>query len=67
MELLVENKSIAVPGEVLAKGMEYLPTNGTYRGRGIVYLLPVSESLTLTAALSGLLLFQAGIFRKGAT
>lgn len=31
MELLVENKSIAVPGEVLAKGMEYLPTNGTYR------------------------------------
>ena len=31
MELLVENKSIAVPGEVLAKGMEYLPTTGTYR------------------------------------
>ena len=31
MELLVKNKSIAVPGEDLAHGMEYLPTNGTYR------------------------------------
>ena len=31
MELLVENKSIVVPGEELAHGMEYLPTNGTYR------------------------------------
>ena len=31
MELLVKNKSIVVPGEELAHGMEYLPTNGTYR------------------------------------
>ncbi len=30
-QLLVKNKSIVVPGEELAKGMDYLPGNGTYR------------------------------------
>lgn len=30
-KLLVENKDIAVPGEVLAEGMDYLPSQGTYR------------------------------------
>ncbi len=30
-ELLVEKKSVVVPGEVLAKGMDYLPGTGTYR------------------------------------
>ncbi|MBN1377238.1 RNA-binding protein [Candidatus Woesearchaeota archaeon] len=30
-ELLAENKSIVVPGQVIAKGMNYLPTEGTYR------------------------------------
>lgn len=31
MGLLVKNKSIVVPGEELASGMDYLPTHGTYR------------------------------------
>ena len=31
MKLLVKNKSIAVPGEELAHGLEYLPANHTYR------------------------------------
>lgn len=31
MALIVEDKSIVVPGEELASGMDYLPTNGTYR------------------------------------
>ncbi|MBI5388960.1 RNA-binding protein [Candidatus Woesearchaeota archaeon] len=30
-ELKVEERSIVVPGEILADGMEYLPTKGTYR------------------------------------
>tara|TARA_Y100000031_G_scaffold146524_1_gene180536 strand:+ start:1140 stop:1895 length:756 start_codon:yes stop_codon:yes gene_type:complete len=30
-KLLVENKEVVVPGEVLAEGMEFLPSNGTYR------------------------------------
>lgn len=30
-EITVENKKIAVPGEILAKGMDYLPGQGTYR------------------------------------
>jgi len=31
MSLLVKEKEIVVPGQVLARGMEYLPANGTYR------------------------------------
>lgn len=30
-ELVIKNKEIAVPGEVLATGMDYLPGQGTYR------------------------------------
>lgn len=30
-ELLVEEKTVVVPGEVIARGMEYLPSSGTYR------------------------------------
>lgn len=30
-EIVVENKNVVVPGEVLAKGMDYLPGQGTYR------------------------------------
>lgn len=29
--LLVQERSVVVPGEVLAEGMDYLPGNGTYR------------------------------------
>ena len=30
-ELIVESKKVVVPGQILAKGMEYLPSHGTYR------------------------------------
>jgi exosome complex component RRP4 len=30
-ELLIENKDVVVPGQLLAKGMDYLPSQGTYR------------------------------------
>jgi exosome complex component RRP4 len=30
-KLLIEDKSVVVPGEELAEGMDYLPTEGTYR------------------------------------
>jgi len=35
-QLLVKNKDIVVPGEELAKGMDYLPGNGTYRDNDII-------------------------------
>lgn len=31
MSLIVKNKEIIVPGQVLANGMDYLPSQGTYR------------------------------------
>src|SRR3989338_1820415 len=31
MGLLANDKSVVVPGELLAEGMDYLPTSGTYR------------------------------------
>ena len=38
-ELCVTNRDVAVPGEVLAKGMDYLPGRGTYRkGEDIIAL-----------------------------
>ena len=30
-ELLAKDKEVVVPGQILAKGLEYLPSNGTYR------------------------------------
>ena len=30
-ELLVKEKSIVIPGEELAKGIDFLPSYGTYR------------------------------------
>ena len=30
-KLLIKDKEIAVPGEILAEGMDYLPGAGTYR------------------------------------
>ena len=32
-KILIKDKDIAVPGEVLAEGMDYLPGNGTYRDK----------------------------------
>lgn len=30
-KLLVENKQVVVPGQIIAEGMDYLPSTGTYR------------------------------------
>jgi exosome complex RNA-binding protein Rrp4 len=30
-ELLAKDKEVVVPGQVLAKGLDFLPSNGTYR------------------------------------
>lgn len=35
-ELIVKEKEIVVPGEELAKGMDYLPGDGTYRDNDII-------------------------------
>ncbi len=36
-ELLAKDKSIVVPGQPLASGMEFLPSSGTYRKGDIIY------------------------------
>jgi exosome complex component RRP4 len=36
-ELLIENKDVVVPGQLLAKGMDYLPSQGTYRDGENIY------------------------------
>ena len=58
-KLHVENKQIVVPGEVLAEGMEYLPSNGTYRqGENIlanrVGLLRIDGKVLKSIPLSGI-------------
>lgn len=50
-ELVVKEKEIVVPGEVLAKGMEYLPANGTYRDGELIRAMQVG-----TVNLSGRLI-----------
>ena len=35
-EILVKEKQVVVPGEELAKGMDYLPSYGTYRSNDII-------------------------------
>ncbi len=35
-KLVMENKSVVVPGDTVAEGMEFLPGNGTYRNEGVV-------------------------------
>lgn len=35
-ELIVENKQVVVPGEIIATGMEYLPSYGTYRQNNVI-------------------------------
>lgn len=44
-KLLVKNKDIVVPGEVLAEGMSYLPSQGTYRNKNDV----IASKLGLTS------------------
>ena len=45
MGLIAENKSIVVPGDVLAEGMDYLPGEGTFREGNVI----VSSRVGLTA------------------
>ncbi len=65
MALLVNDKSVVVPGEELAEGMDYLPTYGTYReGEKIVSsrlgLLNVDGRLLKIIPLSGKYLPKRG-------
>ncbi|MBT3298139.1 RNA-binding protein [archaeon] len=44
-EILVENKTVVIPGEILAKGMDYLPGENTYREGEQIF----SKSVGLTS------------------
>lgn len=57
-ELLVKEKQVVVPGQVLAKGMDYLPSQGTYRlGEDVIVnrlgVLSVEGKVLKTTPLAG--------------
>ena len=57
-ELLAKEKEVVVPGQVLAKGMDYLPSHGTYRlGEEVIVnrlgLLSVEGKVLKTTPLAG--------------
>jgi exosome complex component RRP4 len=56
--LLVKDKDVVTPGEVLAEGMEYLPSQGTYRKDERIYanqtgLLTIEGKVLKTIPLAG--------------
>ncbi len=60
-KLLVKDHDVVVPGEVLAEGMEYLPSQGTYRKDDRIYanqtgLLIVEGKVLKTIPLAGVYL-----------
>ncbi|MBU1200866.1 MAG: exosome complex protein Rrp4 [Nanoarchaeota archaeon] len=57
-KLLVNDKDIVVPGEIIAEGMDFLPSTGTYRHKDNILadkvgLLSVDGKVLKTIALSG--------------
>lgn len=40
-QLLIEDKKIVVPGDILAEGMDYLPSNGTFREQDKIIAMQV--------------------------
>lgn len=57
-ELLAKDKEVVVPGQVLAKGLEYLPSNGTYRMNDSILanrlgLLAIEGKVLRTIPMSG--------------
>lgn len=64
-QLMAEEKKIVVPGEILAKGIEFLPGHGTYKEDGeirskIMGLARVKEHLISVVPLSGAYIPLAG-------
>jgi exosome complex component RRP4 len=63
--LLAQDKSVVAPGEVLAEGMEYLPSQGTYRKNDRIYanqtgLLTIEGKVLKTIPLAGVYLPRRG-------
>ena len=64
-EILIEPRSIVVPGQVLATGMDYLPSKGTYRHKDKIYanrlgLVDVDGKVIKTIPLAGRYLPKKG-------
>ncbi len=64
-QLMVQEKSIVVPGELLAKGIDFLPGHGTYKENGeirskILGLVKVKEHLIGAVPLSGVYIPMTG-------
>lgn len=64
-ELLTKEKEIVIPGEILATGMDFLPSTGTFReGENIVSnrlgIISVSNRVIKTIALNGVYMPEIG-------
>jgi len=64
-ELLAKNKEIVVPGQIIAKGMDFLPSHGTYRMNedvivNILGILNVEGKVLKTTQISGRYLPKKG-------
>lgn len=64
-ELIVKEKNIVIPGEILAEGMDYLPGDNTYRENNKIYskvlgLVNLSGRVIKITALSGPYVPKAG-------
>ncbi len=57
-QLMAEDKKVVIPGEVLAKGIDFLPGKGTYKEDGeirskLLGLVKIKEHMVSTVPLSG--------------
>lgn len=64
-ELIAQEKTVVVPGQVIAKGMDFLPSNGTYRkGDEVIVnrlgILSVEGKVLKTIQISGRYIPQTG-------
>jgi exosome complex component RRP4 len=64
-ELLVRERALVTPGDVIARGMEYLPGPGTYRENGelkskVLGLVRLKERLVTVVSLSGVYVPKPG-------
>jgi len=64
-ELLVKDRDIVIPGQVLAKGLDYLPSNGSYRAENeikskVIGLVKIKERFVGIVPLAGVYIPKPG-------
>jgi exosome complex component RRP4 len=64
-ELIVKDRQLVIPGEVLAKGLDFLPSSGTYRTDGeikskVLGLIKLKEKFITVVPLAGVYIPRPG-------